>query len=170
MRNAAICRNGATETCESRNLRLVLAYGFPVFGFPPGTVAVPYMNTQNLKKLCASFPGAIETLSPAPSNVLVYAVGGKSFAYFKTSDPEKWRFSVRVLPERFLELTDTPGIKPARYMGRFHWVTIVKVESMPEDYLTELVQWSYRKAFGSLSRKKQAELGIARTPAQSCSK
>jgi predicted DNA-binding protein (MmcQ/YjbR family) len=117
------------------------------------------VNTQTLKKLCASFPGAVETLYPAPSNVLVYTVGGKTFAYFKTSDPEKWRFSVRVFPERFLELTDTPGIRPARYMGRFHWVTIVKVESMPERYLTELVQWSYWKAFGALTRKKQAELG-----------
>jgi len=117
------------------------------------------MNTSELKALCATFPGAVATLHPAPSNVLVYAVGGKSFAYFKTSEPEKWRFSVRVHPERFLELTDTPGIKPARYMGRFHWVTIVQVERMPEDYLHELVRWSYWKAFGALSGRKRAELG-----------
>lgn len=119
------------------------------------------MNTEDLKALCSSLPGAASMLHGAPSNVLVYAVGGKNFAWFKTSEPEKWRFSLRVLPERFLELTDTPGIKPARYMARFHWVTIVQVENMPEDYLVELVHWSYRKALGSLSRRKQAALGAA---------
>lgn len=118
------------------------------------------MNHQKLKRLCASFPGAVETLHGAPSNVLVYSVGGKSFAYFKTSDPEKWRFSIRVLPDRFLELTDTPGIKPARYMARFHWVTIVKTESMPEAYLAELIEWSYQKALSSLSGKKRNAIGM----------
>jgi predicted DNA-binding protein (MmcQ/YjbR family) len=116
------------------------------------------MNVQCLKKLCAGFPGSTEKLSGAPSNVLVYYVGGKFFAYFKTSDPEKWRFSLRVPPDRFVELTGMPGIKPARYMGRFHWVTIVKVESMPNDYIEELVEWSYQKAFAGLTRKKQNEI------------
>ncbi len=116
------------------------------------------MKLPILKKHCLNFPGAIETLHAAPSNVLIYSVGGKSFAYFKTSDPEKWRFSIRVSPEHFLELTDTPGVKPARYMGRFHWVTIVKIESFPEPYLMELLEWSYRKALSALSKKKQAEI------------
>jgi len=30
-------------------------------------------------------------------------VGGKKFAYFKTSNPERWRFSVKVTPARFVE-------------------------------------------------------------------
>ena len=116
------------------------------------------MNLQQLKNLCAGYPGAVEKLSGDPGNILVYSVGGKSFAYFKTSDPEKWRFSIRVSSDRFLALTDTPGIKPARYMGRFHWVTIVKIDRMPNDYLAELVEWSYQKAFGTLPRKKQNEI------------
>lgn len=102
----------------------------------------------------------VEKLYDAPSNVLVYSVGGNWFAYFKTSDPEKWRFSVRVLPDRFLELTDTPGIKPARYRGRYHWVTIVKIESMPNDYLIELLEWSYQKALGALSRKRRHAIEV----------
>jgi predicted DNA-binding protein (MmcQ/YjbR family) len=90
-----------------------------------------------------------------PSNFLVYSVGGKKFAYFKTSNPEKWRFSMRVTPDRFIELTDVPGVKPARYRGRYHWVTIVNVDSFPAAYLTGLVEWSYQKAFASLGRAKQ---------------
>jgi predicted DNA-binding protein (MmcQ/YjbR family) len=121
------------------------------------------MNRTQLKKYCERFPGATSKLHGHPSNVLVYSVGDKQFAYFKTSEPEKWRFSIRVTPDRFLELTDVPGIKPARYMGRFHWVTIVNPASVPPAYLRELVEWSYKKAIGSLSsvRRKKA-IGASR--------
>jgi predicted DNA-binding protein (MmcQ/YjbR family) len=116
------------------------------------------MNTEALKNFCKRLPGATERWHAAPSNVLVYSVGDKNFAYFKTSEPEQWRFSLRTTPERFLELTDRPGIKPARYMGRYHWVTIVEVANFPEPYLIELVQWSYRKALGALSKAKRTAL------------
>lgn len=89
-----------------------------------------------------------------PYNFLVYSVGGRKFAYFKTSDPERWRFSIRVTPDRFIELTDTPGVKPARYRGRFHWITIVNVSSFPASYLRELIGWSYQKAFASASKAR----------------
>jgi predicted DNA-binding protein (MmcQ/YjbR family) len=44
-------------------------------------------------------------------------------------------------------------------MGRFHWITIEKVSHFPAAYLLELVEWSYRKALGSLSKFQQAEIG-----------
>ena len=120
--------------------------------------ARPTTTTAALKAACLRFPGAHAVLSEAPGNVLSYRVGEKTFAYFKTSEPEQWRFSLRVTPERFLELTGVPGVKPARYMGRFHWVTIVKVGAFPADYLDELLDWSYRKALASLSKAQQAAL------------
>ncbi len=116
------------------------------------------MGTDELKRMCLAFPGAQQTLYESPSNILVFSVDDKKFAYFKTSDPEKWRFSIRVTPERFVELTGVPGIKPARYMGRFHWVTIVHPRSLPADYLNELVHWSYQRALASLSRARQTAL------------
>ena len=114
------------------------------------------MNVPQLKRFCREFPNAIETLYGEPYNFLVYSVGGKKFAYFKTSDPERWRFSIRVAPDRFIELTDVPGVKPARYRGRFYWITIVNVSSFPALYLKELVEWSYQRAFKSLSKARQA--------------
>jgi predicted DNA-binding protein (MmcQ/YjbR family) len=113
------------------------------------------MNVRQLKQFCRGFRGATETLYEEPYNFLVYAVGGRKFAYFKTSHPEQWRFSTRVAPDRFIELTDVPGVKPARYRGRFHWITIVDVSSFPAPYLKELVEWSYQRAFASLSKSRQ---------------
>ncbi len=116
------------------------------------------MNASQLKEFCGALPAATSRLAPSPANILVYSVGEKNFAWFKTSDPEKWRFSFRVSPERFIELTDMPGIRPARYMARFHWVTIVDVRTMPEAYLKELVQWAHEKALSGLSRRRRDEL------------
>jgi predicted DNA-binding protein (MmcQ/YjbR family) len=116
------------------------------------------MNVSQLKDFCRGFPEVTETLYEDPYNFLVYAVDGKKFAYFKTSHPERWRFSTRVSPDRFIELTDVPGVKPARYRGRFHWITIVNVSSFPAVYLTELVECSYQRAFASLSKARQAAI------------
>ncbi len=116
------------------------------------------MNVAQLKRFCRRFPNAIETLYDEPYNFLVYSVGGKKFAYFKTSDPERWRFSTRVTLDRFIELTDIPGVKPARYRGRYGWITIVDVSVFPAAYLRELVESSYERAFTSLRKARRALL------------
>src|SRR5436190_11801611 len=63
-----------------------------------------HVNVTRVKAYCRSFAGVSETLHGDPWNFLVYTVGGSKFAYFKTSAPERWRFSVRVTPDRFVEL------------------------------------------------------------------
>ena len=119
------------------------------------------MNVSQLKRFCRDFPHTTETLYGDPYNFLVYSVGGRKFAYFKTSHPERWRFSTRVTADRFIELTDIPGVKPARYRGRFGWITIVNVSTFPASYLEELVGWSYQRAFASLSKAKQHAIRAA---------
>jgi len=78
-----------------------------------------------------------------------------------TSRPANQRNGALVFctsPERFLELTDVPGIKPARYMARFRWVTIVDVGTIPAEYLQELITWSYTKALSGLSKRQQSAI------------
>lgn len=113
------------------------------------------MNVSEVKAFCRSMSMVEERETAGNSNMLVYRIGEKKFAYFKTSDPEKWRFSFRVTPQRFVELTDQPGIKPARYMGRYYWVTVVNVSSVDEGYLTELIRWSYQYTLSRLPKRVQ---------------
>jgi predicted DNA-binding protein (MmcQ/YjbR family) len=122
------------------------------------------MDTRQLKAFCAALAGAQVEQAHAPANILVYSIGDKTFAYFKTSEPERWRFSFKASPERFLELTDIPGVRPARWLGRHRWVTVVDVRTLPDAYLCELVEWSYRHALGKLGRARQAELTGASLP------
>ena len=116
------------------------------------------MKIQQVKDFCGGLAGVSVRSYGAPQNILVYAVEDKQFAYFKTSEPERWRFSFRTSPDRFLELTDIPGIKPARYMGRFHWVTVVDPATLTAAYLTELIEWSHSKALASLSKARRDTL------------
>lgn len=104
------------------------------------------MNVSQLKRFCLALPGATEADSGEPYNWLVYSVRGRKFAYFKTSEPERWRFSVRVTPDRFVELTGIQGVKPARYRGRYGWITIVDVAAFPADYLRTLIEASWERA------------------------
>ena len=103
---------------------------------------------------------------PDPYSILVYSLDKTNFAYFKTSEPERWRFSIKVTPDRFVELTDIPGVKPARYRGRYHWVTIVDVASFPPRYLRQLVTWSHRYALDGLSRMRMRVLVGEGSPAR----
>lgn len=119
------------------------------------------MNTASVKTHCGRLPGATTKRHALPVNVLSYQVGGNTFAYFKTSEPECWRFSVRVNAERFLALTSVEGIKPARFMARFHWVTIVDVRRVLPAHLRELIAWSYDKALSRLSKRKWLEIAAA---------
>lgn len=116
------------------------------------------MDVAAVQQYCSRLPGTSSKHYGPPSNVLVYYVGGRKFAYFKTSEPERWRFSLCTSPDRFLELTDVPGIRPARYLARFRWVTVVAVDAMPADYLRELITWSYAKALAGLSMRRRAAL------------
>lgn len=118
------------------------------------------MRVDEVKAFCRGLRGSHERLLGEPANILVYSVGERNFAWFKTSEPERWRFSFRVTAERFVELTDMPGVKPARYMARFRWITIVDVATFPPDYLRELVTWSRDDAAGRLSRRRRAALGL----------
>lgn len=113
------------------------------------------MNVKQLQKFCRSLPGATERLLPDPYNVLLYELEKHAFAYFKTSEPERWRFSIKVTPSQFLELTDRPGVKPARWRGRFHWITIVDVAAFPADYLRDLVRESHEVARQKLPRARR---------------
>ncbi|MCX7207946.1 MAG: MmcQ/YjbR family DNA-binding protein [Proteobacteria bacterium] len=121
------------------------------------------MDIEATKNYCRSLAGVSEKEFAAPSNILFFYVGDKQFAYFKTSEPEQWRFSIRVAPERFLELTDQEGIKPARYMQRFHWVSINNIELHESGLITTLIDGSYQKALSRLTKKTQVMIALSKS-------
>lgn len=49
-----------------------------------------------------------------------------------------------------------PNVKPARWRGRYHWITIVRVETFHEEYLRDPVEGSHEGTLDSLAKRRRA--------------
>ena len=101
------------------------------------------MDLSLVSEYCRSLPGVTTLEKRHPGNTYRFLVDKRGFAYYKTSAPQQGRFSLRTTPERYWELTDQENspypIQPARYMARFHWITIVDVSAIPDDWMHDWI-------------------------------
>jgi predicted DNA-binding protein (MmcQ/YjbR family) len=114
------------------------------------------MDFEKVKKLCRSLPGATEDVKWGCD--LVFSVGDRMFAVMALENPDGMSFKVD--DERFLELTDRPGIIPAPYLARAKWVR-VEAKALGDKEAAELLRRSYELIFAKLTKKLQRELGGA---------
>ncbi|MFS2005773.1 MmcQ/YjbR family DNA-binding protein [Duganella sp. CT11-25] len=113
------------------------------------------MNITKAKALCRSFPGATEDTKWGAD--LVFSVGEKMFAVTELDDKAKG-ISFKVDDDRFLELTDRPGIIPAPYLARAKWVYIEDLKSISDAEAGALLKRSYELVFAKLTKKLQREI------------
>ena len=106
-----------------------------------------------LRAACAALPGATQDIKWGTN--VVYSVGQKMFA---VTDEESAFFSFKVDDERFLELTDRPGIIPAPYLARAKWVQINPDCALTQDEALALVQRAHALIFARLTKKLQQEI------------
>jgi len=114
------------------------------------------MDAADLETLCGTWAGV--TSSIKWEDDLVYSVAGKMFTVLCLRGPDKGRISFKVDAERFLELTDQPGIVPAHYMARAFWITLVEPERFAGERVEAFVRHSYELVRGNLTKKMQAKL------------
>lgn len=108
------------------------------------------MNVEEIRKYCLGFPGATEDVKWGAD--LTFCVGGKMFAVTgmeSTSDG----ISMKSTPEKFAELTERPGIRPAHYVARYHWITVENFDAVTTDELRQLIEHSYQLVFEKLPKK-----------------
>ena len=108
------------------------------------------MNIEEIREYCLSFPGATEDIKWGAD--LTFCVGQKMFAVTgmeSTADG----ISMKSTPEKFAELTERPGIRPAHYVARYHWVTVENLDAVTTDELKNLIKHSYRLVFDKLQKK-----------------
>ena len=113
------------------------------------------MNIKKAKALCRSFAGVTEDTKWGAD--LVFSVGEKMFAVTSLDDNAKG-ISFKVDDDRFLELTDRPGIIPAPYLARAKWVYIEDLKSVSDAEAAELLKRSYELVFAKLTKKLQREI------------
>lgn len=117
------------------------------------------MDADELRKLCGGWPGVTESVKWEDD--LVFCVANKMFVVTALRGPHKARMSFKVDPDRFLELTDQPGMMPAPYMARAFWISITEQDRFPRREIEAFVRRSYELVRAGLSKKLQAKLAEA---------
>jgi predicted DNA-binding protein (MmcQ/YjbR family) len=113
------------------------------------------MNLNKAKQVCRGLPGATEDIKWGAD--LVFSVGGKMFAAMGAGD-DATSISFKVDDDRFLELTDRPGIIPAPYLARVKWVMIEDLKAVSDAEAAEMLRRSHELVFAKLTKKLQREI------------
>lgn len=114
------------------------------------------MDEKSLRKLCAGWPGVSAEIKW--DDDLIFMVAGKMFCGLCVKGPQKGKFAFKVEAGRFLEFTDRPGIVPAPYMARAHWISLDDPSVLPRAELQALVRRAYELVREKLPKKLQREL------------
>ena len=108
------------------------------------------MDIDSVRAYCLSFPQARENLQWGAD--LCFKVGGKIFAVVSLeSVPQSLCF--KCTPEKFGELCELEGIRPAPYVGRYKWVLVEGLEVLANRELEELIRQSYEMVLAKAPRK-----------------
>ena len=114
------------------------------------------MNIEEIREYCIS-KNAVTEEFPFDEETLVFKVGGKMFALVGL-EHVPLKVSLKCDPERALELRDEYDglITESYHMSKKHW-NAVFAESLPPDFVKELIDHSYDLVVKGMS-KKQREL------------
>ena len=115
------------------------------------------LTAAQLQALCGHWPGVARDTKWGVD--MVFSVGGKMFAVMPSDGSEGGRLSFKVDDDRFLALTDQPGIIPAPYLARAHWISITEPQRFASAELAAYILDAYTLVRAKLTKKLQAELG-----------
>jgi len=118
------------------------------------------MNLDKLRSFCRTLPGATVDIKWGADEC--HCVGGKMFAVFGVHDKKASNVSFKCEPSRFLELTDVPGIIPAPYLARAHWVQIEEGKALSDAQARELVTQSHALIVAKLTKKDREAIAAAK--------
>ena len=122
------------------------------------------MNLDSMRAFCLSLPHATENVQWGDD--LVFKVGGKMFAVANLNRTQANKVAFKCTPEKFAELTEMPGIIPAPYSARYHWVSVQADDALRVREMEELIRQSHEMVFAKLSKKVQSELAKTKSSAE----
>ncbi len=114
------------------------------------------MDLESVRKFCLSLPHVTEDVKWESD--LLFRLGGKMFAVVALDPSSSHRMSFKCTPESFAELTERPGIVPAPYVARYHWVALEHFDALTGSELKSLVRNAYEMVRAKLPKKVRARL------------
>ncbi len=113
------------------------------------------MDIDWVRRHCLSFPHTTETVQWGDN--LVFKVAGKIFAILRLEPGGQW-ISFKCSPEEFADLVERPGVIPAPYLARAHWVALESEDALDVAEVRRLLGRAYERVVAKLPKAKQAAL------------
>jgi predicted DNA-binding protein (MmcQ/YjbR family) len=113
------------------------------------------MDIEWVRQYCLSLPYATEQVQWEDD--LVFKVGGKMFAVVPLEPSRLW-LSFKCTDEEFADLVERPGIIPAPYLARAHWVALEAEDPLTRAEVQRLLHQAHELVFAKLPKRLQAQL------------
>ena len=115
------------------------------------------MNIEWVRAYCMALPHTTEEVLWGDD--LVFKIGGKMYAVVVLGEStHKVAMSFKCTPEVFAELVEQPGIIPAPYSARSHWVALEREDALPRTEIKRLISRSYELVVAKMPKNRQVEL------------
>ena len=115
-----------------------------------------YRSIMNwVRSFCLALPHATEDVKWEKD--LVFSVGAKMFAV-TCLEPAAVLLSFKCSPEVFAELAERPGIIPAPYLARAHWVALEQEDALTRRELEPLLRTAHELVMAKLPKGVRAKL------------
>src|SRR4030081_744737 len=113
------------------------------------------MNIDWVRQHCLSLPHTTETMQWGDN--LVFKIAGKMYAVAALEPGDHW-LSFKCTPDDFARLVEQPGIIPAPYLARAHWVALETEDALPPAEIKRLLRRARDIVIAKLPKKTQAAL------------
>src|SRR5579859_5257315 len=110
------------------------------------------MDREAIRTHCLSFAGVTEQLQWGAD--LLYKVSGKMFVVTNMA-PDPISLSLKASSERFYELLERAGVRPAPYLARAQWVRVDPENDLSWSELQALIAESYALVTAKLPKSKR---------------
>ena len=113
------------------------------------------MDIDWIRQCCLSLPNTTEQVQWHDD--LVFKLGGKMFAIAPLEPRDLW-LSFKCSPEEFAELVERPGIVPAPYLARAHWVSLETGTGLTRAEIERLLRQAHHSVFAKLPKMVQTKM------------
>jgi predicted DNA-binding protein (MmcQ/YjbR family) len=122
------------------------------------------MDLDWVREYCLALPHTTEKVQWEDN--LVFKIGGKMYAVVALEPGDPW-LGFKCTPENFVALVERPGIIPAPYLARAHWVSLETSDALSRIEVEHLLSQAYSLIFAKLPKTMQLRLGAPRPPPKS---
>ncbi|ALU61052.1 MULTISPECIES: MmcQ/YjbR family DNA-binding protein [Pseudomonas syringae group] len=114
------------------------------------------LHKEDIARFCLDLPGAREDYKWG--GIRVFSVAEKKM--FAVMDLVGEDLAFKVHPELFLGYVDRPGIRPAPYLARAHWISVADLQTLSADEVRDLLTRSHQLVVGKLPKRQQIGLKL----------